>query len=250
MEGGKNISTATFALSLLLLVIVEVRGQERRLFNYEGYQLFNVRDPEKSVFNFGLLFQYNQPWYHIVRSKTFVATDTFWSINPQNGSGLSLGILMQWNVSKYFQISTNLAQLVLDDRRVEFKMQYPGVKEETVEKKLISAPYLQWPIIFTLRSDKIMNSFRVYVFLGTMFNVDIGDKNLKSIRSLLIQNDDWGVMAGMGFHLYFPTVTISPQVVFSAGLNNVAQVEARNKFNSSIQELYNRTLSFSLIISP
>ena len=59
---------------------------------------------------------------------------------------------------------------------------------------------------------------------------------------------DYGVEAGLGFHLYFPVFVLTPELNVGWGLKNVHSRDENLKYSNVIDQIKSRTISFSLTI--
>ncbi len=67
-------------------------------------------------------------------------------------------------------------------------------------------------------------------------------------RTRCVNKIDYGIEAGMGFHLYFPVFVLSPEVKLGWGLRNVHSRDKNLKFSNVIDQINSRTITFSITI--
>ena len=78
------------------------------------------------------------------------------------------------------------------------------------------------------------------------FAANAGEKNTD--RQIKLNNLDYGIEAGIGFHFYFPVFVLSPELKVGWGFKNVHSRNESSKYSNTIDEVKSRTISFSLII--
>ena len=65
---------------------------------------------------------------------------------------------------------------------------------------------------------------------------------------LTLQKLDYGVEAGIGFHIYFPVFVLTPELKINYGLRNILSRNDILKYSNTIDRLSSRSLTISLTV--
>jgi hypothetical protein len=168
-----------------------------------------------------------------------------------NNTGINLAWLVHLNLSDHFAIRTFPINLTFSEKAFEYSLKYPDLPggETPVTIKKVQSISLSFPLQVQFSSDRIDN-FKVYTIAGVKADLDLaanaGKKNADDIIKL--KKFDYGVEAGLGFHIYFPYFVLTPELKVSWGLSNLHSRNQQLKYSSNIDKINSRMISFSLTV--
>lgn len=211
----------------------------------------NLPDHDYKKFHFGIKLGGNRSFYHFSHNPYFIQRDSVLGIESLQSSGINLGWLVNMNIGEHFDLRTYPIDLVFTEKAFEYHLKYPDafLKEDSFTTKKVQGVTLALPLQLKFSSDRIEN-FKVYMMAGGKIEYDFaanaGEKNAE--KQIKLNKLDYGVEAGIGFHLYFPVFVLSPELKVGWGLKNVHSRDENLKYSNVIDQIKSRTISFSLII--
>jgi hypothetical protein len=203
---------------------------------------FNIHELGRKQIYFGIALGINAANYRIVRKPFTGNNDTIRTINPGFGPGFNLGIIGNWQFSKYFDIRF-IPTLSFADRTIKYTTTFRQHPDTTLP---INSIYLDFPLQLRFKSDPIKN-VRVYVIAGARYDYDLASNASAKTNSLIRagKNDAAGEY-GVGLMIYFPYFIMSPEFKVSQGFINVNSPTQNFIYSTVIQKLYSRTYTFTL----
>ncbi len=211
----------------------------------------NLPDHDYKKFHFGIKLGGNRSFYHFSHNPNFIQRDSVLGIESLQSSGINLGWLVNMNIGEHFDLRTYPVDLVFTEKAFEYHLKYPDVfiKEDSITIKKVQGVTLAFPLQLKFSSDRIEN-FKVYMMAGGKIEYDFaanaGEKNAE--KQIKLNKFDYGIEAGIGFHLYFPVFVLSPELKVGWGLKNVHSRDENLQYSNVIDQIKSRTISFSLII--
>ena len=211
----------------------------------------NLEDHDSKLFHFGINVGSNRSHYSITHHPYFLQQDSVMVVESVNSTGINLALLVNLNLSEHFDIRTFPLNLIFTEKIFQYNLKYPDkpAGEDSITIKKVQGITLALPLQVKFSSDRIAN-LKVYMMLGGKVEYDMasnkGDKNAQNL--LKINNLDYGIETGIGFHLYFPVFVLTPELKVGFGLNNLHSRDANLKFSNIIDKLNSRTLTFSLTV--
>jgi len=202
---------------------------------------FNIHELGRKQIYFGIALGINIANYRIVR-KPFTGTDTIKTISPGFGPGFNLGIIANWQFSKYFDLRL-IPTLSFSDRSIKYTTILRQHPDTTLP---ISSIYLDFPLQLRFKSDPIKNT-RVYVIAGLRYDYDLASNSTARTTSILkVDKNDMAAEYGVGLMIYFPYFIMSPELKVTQGFLNINSPTQGFIYSSVIQKLYSRTYTFTL----
>ncbi len=211
----------------------------------------NLPDHDYKRIRFGINVGANRAHYSFTHHPQFLLQDSIMVIESLNSTGVNLAWLVNLNLSEHFDIRTYPLSLVFTEKAFQYHMKYPSKPEgeDTITTKKVQGITLAFPIQLKFSSDRIAN-FKVYMMAGGKVEYDMaanaGARNAETLFKL--KKLDYGIEAGIGFHLYFPVFVLTPELKIGWGLNNVHSRDKALKFSNTIDKVNSRTISFSLTV--
>lgn len=237
IHGRKIILSLIFALS-----IFSGSAQLRYL---------NMEQHDDKLVHFGIQVGVNRSYYNFTRHPQFLMQDSISGIESINSTGVSLAWLVNLRMSEHLSLRTYPLNLVFTEKAFEYYLRTPDRVngEDSVTKKKLQGITLSFPLQLKLSSDRI-NNLKVYMFAGGKIDFDLAANAGKSNSEGLIKLSkmDYGIEAGIGFHIYFPYFVLSPELKLGYGLKNVHSRDELYKFSNTLDKVNARTLMFSLTV--
>ena len=234
----KQIKTIVFLTSLL--AFTSVMAQDKQIYRVEDDAL---------PYYFGITLGYNSTFLHPILSNKMLLDDSVKVARPGASGGITLGFLGTLRLDDHFQFRLN-PQLVLGGAKYFTYTLNPNLlaqgESEYVTKTLPST-LISLPVQIKFNSDRIDN-FRFYALGGVKFDKDISANSQERTQEglLKLKATDFGVETGVGCNFYLPFVTISPEIKFSYGLDNINQLDPNLKYSAVFEKIQSRMISFSI----
>ena len=209
---------------------------------------YNLENHDDKPYYFGIVLGFNSSHYNITQAPYFLANDTIMSVNSQNASRIHLGILVNYQLSRRFDIRFYPLNLIFSEKKLIYTQKFPNLGSDALtETRAIESIVLSFPLQVRLKSDRIDN-FRVYSLLGVKYDYDLasnagartGDDFVK------VKKGDFGVEAGVGFQFFFKYFIFSPELKVSQGLSNVLIRDESIKYSAVMNSMRSRMVMFSL----
>ena len=223
------------------------------LFPFVGNAQFgttiNLEDHDSKRVHFGIHVGANRSHYNFTHHPLFLnqVNDSIRVVESINSTGINLAWLVNFNLSEHFDVRTYPLNLVFTEKAFEYKLRFPNrvLGEDTITQKKIQGITLALPIQIKFSSDRIEN-FKVYMMAGIRGEYDFAaSKASKNNEELIKLNKfDYGIDAGIGFHLYFPVFVLTPELKIGYGLNNVHNRDADLKYSNVVDKINSRSFSF------
>jgi len=233
------------ASKITVLLIFVLLGMTSKAQLRDSYNLENHDD---KPYYFGIVLGFNSSHYNITQAPYFLANDTIMSVNSQNASRIHLGILVNYQLSRRFDIRFYPLNLIFSEKKLIYTQKFPNLGSDALtETRAIESIVLSFPLQVRLKSDRIDN-FRVYSLLGVKYDYDLasnagartGDDFVK------VKKGDFGVEAGVGFQFFFKYFIFSPELKVSQGLSNVLIRDESIKYSAVMNSMRSRMVMFSL----
>lgn len=211
----------------------------------------NLPDHDYRAIRFGINAGINRAHYNFGHHPLFLTQDSINVIESLNSTGINLAWLVNFNLNEHFDIRTYPLSLVFTEKAFQYHLKHPNSVEgeDSLMTKKVQGITLAFPVQLKFSSDRIAN-FKVYMMGGVKFEYDMaanaGAKNAESLFKL--KRFDYGIEAGIGFHIYFPVFVLTPELKVGWGLNNVHSRDPQLKFSNTIDKINARTISFSLTV--
>ena len=203
---------------------------------------FNIHELGRKQIYFGIALAVNVANYKIVRKPFTGSNDTIKTILPGIGPGFNLGIIANWQFSKYFDLRI-IPTLSFADRSIKYTTILRQHPDTTLP---VSSIYLDFPLQLRFKSDPIKN-IRIYVIGGIRYDYDLASNSTARTSSILkVSKSDLAAEYGIGVMIYFPYFIMSPEFKVSQGFLNINSPTQNLIYSSVIQKLYSRTFTFTL----
>jgi hypothetical protein len=215
--------------------------------NADAQTDWNLSDHDAKPYYFGISLGGNLARFQTGLHSRFLQDDSVMVAEPLNSGGFSLGLSATAHLSNRFEGRFN-PQLLFTERNLFYRLKYPDAFEnsDSITKKVESV-IVTFPFQVKFNSDRIGN-FRVYMLGGAKVDIDLASNaRAKKAEDLVkINKYDFGIEAGIGFNLYFPSFILSPEVKISNGLSNMHSRDANLKYSSVFDRIQSRMIMFTI----
>lgn len=241
LQWPKAKSMRTFFLfCFLLLISVSSFAQTREIYREE-------QDTKPYYFGLSLSAVYSR--FQIEHHPSFLQQDTILVAEPLNTPGISLRLVAALNLTNRFELRFNPG-LIFTDRPIQYQLNklYPGdIDQGWTVKKSVESIITTFPLDLKFKSDRIGN-FRVYMLGGAKADIDLASnaKKRKADDQVKIQKYSYGVEGGIGFSFYRKSVTVSPEIKISNGLNNLHDRNPALNYSRVIDRIQSRMIIFTI----
>ncbi len=214
-----------------------VSAQKTRVNNLEKY--------DKQKIHFGFLLGINTTDFRVNRASNFYKLDSVLVLEPQKKGGFNLGIITDLKISENFNLRF-VPELAFSQRDLEYYIQYPTKKTETVVKK-VESTFLNFPLDVKFKSNRVGN-YRFYVLGGFRYAIDmVSQAKVNSDTEVLVKlkKNDYGYEIGFGIDCYLELFKFAPEIKMFQGIPNVLASDGA-VYTTSIKALRSRIFALSL----
>jgi hypothetical protein len=208
-------------------------------------------EQDQKPYYFGLSLSAVYSRFQIEHHPSFLSQDTILVAEPINTPGISLRLVASLNLSPRFELRFNPG-LIFTARPIFYKINpdpsYPGDPDFGKNiQKTVESIITTFPLDIKFKSDRIGN-FRVYMLGGGKVDLDLASnaQKRKADDQVRIKKFSYGVEAGLGFSFYRKSVTISPEVKISNGLNDLHDRNDKLDFSRVLDRIQSRMIIFTL----
>ena len=237
-------------------------------FNSIFTQSENLPQFDDKFFHFGFALSSNNSGFNLEKSNSHIlgGNDSIQSILVTGKPAFSLGVVTSVNVNPNFKIRFILPTLSFFDREIKFKYLNQSSGIETTYVKKMDATYLDFPILFKFRTNRIHN-FAVYGITGFRYginmtsNIDVNNGFDPRDQIIKITDTDFGTEVGGGIDLFLDYFKLGIELKVGVGMKNLLYLtperemqlkgtdleETPTNFDNAIESLKSRvwTLSFT-----
>lgn len=229
-----------FAIFCLLLLFSSSAFSQREIYREEQ---------DQKPYYFGLSLSAVSSYFHIEQSRTFLQQDSILVAEPLKSPGISLRLSAGLNLNHRFELRFNPG-LIFTDRPILYQLNRnydPDFEEGYEVKKSVESIITTFPLSLKFKSDRIGN-FRVYMLGGGKVDFDLASnaQKRKADDQVRIKKLSYGLEAGMGFNFYRKSVTITPEIKISNGLNDLHDRNDKLNYSRVIDRITSRMIIFTL----
>jgi hypothetical protein len=207
----------------------------------------NMEEHDLKPYYFGISLGLNRASFHSELHPAYLQQDSILTAEPSWSAGFNLGLSATARLNERFELRFN-PQLIFTERNVEYTLRYPDAFENTytIQKKVESV-ITSFPFQLRFMSDRIGN-MRVYMMGGGKIDMDLASnaQARKADDMLKIGRMDYGIEAGIGFKLYYPSFIMAPEIKISNGLNNLHIRNDNLNYSRVLGDMRSRMVVFTI----
>lgn len=195
---------------------------------------------------FGATLGFNTAYLAAKKSEYFLANDSIQTAEPASSGGLSIGIHATARLTKRLQARINPQIILGGARYFNYTLKNTGGTPTEIGFTLPTT-LLSFPLSFKFNSDRIDN-FRTYLLFGVKADIDLsaGSSDRTKADYIRLKKYCYGVEAGVGFNIFLPYFTLTPEIKISYGLNNILDRNPDLKYSAVFTDIQSRMIMFSL----
>ena len=216
------------------------------VFSQFGKEL-NRESHDDKPYYFGMTLGYANTYLAHSKTPRFLNDDSVLSVVPGFSPSFALGLMATLHPFYRWEFRAN-PQLILGvSRSFRYQLNPPLAGEEPIEERNVQSTIVSFPFSAKFNSDRIQN-FRVYMMGGVQMDLDLASNAAaRNAEELLkLKKFDYGVHCGIGFNLFLPFVTVSPEIKFVWGLADLHSRTPNLKYSNTLDKLQSRMIMFSL----
>ncbi|MGZ3881419.1 MAG: type IX secretion/gliding motility protein PorT/SprT [Flavisolibacter sp.] len=221
------------------------------LFSYSSFAQKEIyrEDQDSKLYYFGLSLSAVRSRFQLEHDPSFLQQDSILVAEPGNAPGLSLRLVAALNLSYRFELRFNPG-LIFTDRPILYKLNpnYPGDMDQGYNvKKSVESIITTFPLDVKFKSDRIGN-FRVYMLGGVKADIDLASnaQKRKADDQVRINKYSYGIEGGIGFSFYRKSVTVSPELKISNGINNLHDRNPILNYSRVLGNIQSRMIIFTI----
>lgn len=205
--------------------------------------VINMEDHDHKLYYFGLNFGINTSAFRIRQNEMFTQTDSIKSMQPGWGPGFHVGLMASIRLSNFVDF-----RFVPSVTFAEKKLTITS-KSDIINTNTIESIYLQLPLQFKFKSDRL-NNFRFYGLLGGRFDYDLAaNANSRKADELIrVKPIDIAGEIGFGLEFYYPNFIIAPEIKISQGFLNEHYHDNTIFISNLVDRINTRMITFSILI--
>ena len=226
----KIILTLCLIANVLLCEAQRTRWVQRNNPNYDDKKL-----------TYGFLIALHTSTYQVDYADKFITQqfDTVHSVNPIWSSGFSLGFIVNYRLSEFFDLRLT-PQVAFYEQRVRYQYTDETFADETVESTMVEIP-----VLLKYKSERRGN-IRMYMIGGVKPAFEASGKKEQTKEELELKGTNISIEAGFGFDLYYPLFKFSPEIRFSRGLIDILG-NTTNEFGQPLTRVNTNTVTVYLL---
>lgn len=241
LQWAKVQRTRNCFLAFCLLVIFSNSSFAQK----ENYR----EEQDNKPYYFGLSLGMVSSRFQLEHHDSFLQQDSILVAEPGNRGGISLRLVAAANLTNRFELRFNPG-LIFTQRPILFKLnpEYPPDLDQGYNiTKSVESIITTFPLDIKFKSDRIGN-FRVYALGGGKVDIDLASnaKKRKADDQIKISKYSYGVEYGIGFSFYRKSVTVSPELKISNGLNNLHDRNPNLNYSRVIDRIQSRMIQFTI----
>ncbi|HEU4472068.1 MAG TPA: outer membrane beta-barrel protein [Flavisolibacter sp.] len=206
-------------------------------------------EQDNKPYYFGLSLSAVYSRFQIEHHPSFLQQDSILVAEPQNTPGISLRLVAGLNLTNRFELRFNPG-LIFSERPILYTLNRnypPDIDQGYNVKKSVESIITTFPLSLKFKSDRIGN-FRVYMLGGGKLDLDLASnaQKRKADDVVRLKKLTYGIEAGMGFNFYRKSVTVTPEIKISNGLNNLHDRNPNLPYSRVVDRIQSRMIIFTL----
>lgn len=206
----------------------------------------NLPQHEEKSYYFGITLSTNFARFQADHHPKFLQSDSVSYVEVVSKPGFGLGLLGTLRLSRHLEVRIN-PNLIFASRGINYYLLRPFPGDSAWQQKTIESIYTSLPLQLKFSSDRI-NNFRVYILGGGKFEYDLASNSQarKAEDLIKLSKRAFGYEAGLGFHFYFPSFILSPEIKLSNTFGNVHARDPNLIYSNIIDRMQARMIVISI----
>lgn len=210
----------------------------------KGIKIENLPRFDQRVFHFGFALGYNNADFFLDVKPGVIPQDSVNSIQTVRQPGFHLGIVSSLNITKNIRLRF-LPSIVFQDRVIQYKFLEPDASISVYDKN-VESTYLEFPLLFKFRTDRI-NNVAYYLIAGGKVSIDMAtqkdvDNSIDPDEIVIkLEKTDYAAEIGAGMDFFLPYFKFAIELKAAFGIPNLL-IDDGTRFSTPIESL--RTKGF------
>lgn len=212
-----------------------------------AYKPKNLGNFDNRLYHFGFSLGINSADLFLERAVDTAFADSLVRLQPSRVPGFNIGII--GSVKLYRNLTARFVPaLSFQDRVLEYTFMDDQGEEQFFEKR-IESTYIDFPVHFKYRSDRI-NNFAVYVLAGAKYSIDLQTReevNNNNADEVVVKmkRNDYSMEIGGGFDFFLTYFKFGIELKMAIGFPNQI-VKDNTMFSRPIDRLRTQAFFFTL----
>lgn len=219
-------------------------------------KLPNNPDYEKKLFHLGFVIGFNSMDYRLNQSstmfegtKTLVANDSVYGVEPISMIGFHLAIITDLKLGEYFNLRCQPG-MMLGQRNIEYRLRTASSRNDfkfSTYTMQVPSIYVDLPILFKYKATRI-NNYRPYIIAGGSIMYDLEsfrEEESNELYSIERNPLEFCMQIGGGVDCFMTFFKLGIELKACFGFTDILVHESGNEFNSSIESLYSKMFMLS-----
>jgi hypothetical protein len=230
------------ALRCIALGTALVAGASSFAQYQSGIKVQNLPNFDQRKFHFGFLLSYNNSDFHVRLDPQAPFRDSLMVLDHLRQAGFNLGIVASLNLNDNISLRF-LPGLSFQERILQYQFKKPDGKSIFFQKP-VESTYLEFPVLFKLRSDRI-NNFAAYMIGGGKMSIDMAsqkdvDQTLDDEVVIKLARYDYSIEAGGGVDFFLQYFKFGIELKHAFGIPNLL-LDDGTRFSTPIESLRSKT---------
>lgn len=222
----------------LLLLCASFLQASAQSSGARGVKVENLPNFDLRRFHFGFLLSYNTSDFFMRLDPQATFRDSLMVLEHQKQPGFNLGIVASLNMTPNTSVRF-LPTLSFQERILLYRFAEADGRTE-IFRKPVESTYLEFPLLFKFRSDRI-NNFAVYLITGGKFSIDMAsqkdvNQSLDDETVIKLNKYDYSVDVGGGFDFFLPYFKFGLELKHGIGLPNLL-IDDETRFSTPVHSL-------------
>lgn len=208
-------------------------------------EIFREEQDQKPYY-FGLSLSAIYSRFQFEHHPSFLQQDSIEVAEPLNTPGISLRLVASLNLTPRFELRFNPG-LIFTDRPIRYGLKYRDPEHGYNYQKSVESIITTFPLSLKFKSDRIGN-FRVYMLGGGKIDLDLASNanRRKAEDQVRLRKLSYGIEGGIGFNFYRKSVTVSPEIKISNGLNDLHHRNENLNYSRVLDRIQSRMIIFTI----
>ena len=226
------------SLLIFPLLLIGMLPSSAQSTTGKGIKIENLPNFDLRRFHFGFLLSYNTSDFFIRVDPRATFRDSLMVLDHIRKPGFNLGIVASLNMTPNTSLRF-LPTLSFQERQLFYQFREADGAYSYYTKP-VESTYLEFPLLFKLRSDRI-NNFAVYLIGGGKFGIDMATQKdvnqaLDTETVIKLAKYDYSVDVGGGFDFFLPFFKFGIELKHGIGLPNLL-IDDETRFSTPIESL-------------
>lgn len=201
-------------------------------------------------YHFGMALGFNNSNFFVERNVDYAFGDSLLTVQNIGEPGFNINIVTAAHLTRGLSLRF-LPGISPKDRTLLYTFKSPSgsIGETTQFTKRVESFYLEFPVFFKYRTDRI-NNFAAYIMAGGKYAIDMQSQkqvNNSGAQFIVVKTGDreWAAAYGGGFDFFLPYFKFGIELRHEVGINDIL-LQDNTQFSTPLKSLRSRNFVLSL----